>query len=165
MLLLSLRHGPGAQITVCPLLWAGAALPIPGLLALPLLGWKAWQTGAGVLWAMLIISGFLLAIFAYTFYRAALGQQVRCRRQDSRLLVSSHTRRVEAEAGAAVLTLVKSALGFRNPLTVYDVTLQAPGCWDATFLLHRGFTSSGALRAAERLRAQLGIRFAAGGDA
>jgi hypothetical protein len=161
MLLLSLRHRPGAQMTICPLLWAGAALPAPGLLALPFVGWKAWQTGSGILWAFLIISGFFMAIFAYAFYRAALSQQVRCRRQDSRLLVYAHEREVEADAAAVLLTLVKSTVGVRNPITVHDVTLRAPGCWDTSFLLHRGLTSSGALRAAQRLRAHLGVRLAA----
>src|SRR5687768_4363629 len=115
MLLLSLRSGPGARITICPLLWAGALLPAPGLLALPFVGWKAAQTADGVLWSLLLISGFLMSIFAYAFYRAALGQQVRCWREGSRLLVATHKEQVAAEASAALLSVEPATVGLRNP--------------------------------------------------
>ena len=161
MLLLSLRRGPGARLTICPLLWLGALLPVPGLVALPFVAWRAWSAGSGILVSFAGMSAFL-TVFAYVFYRATLGQQVRCRRQDSRLLVSAHAQQAEAEATAVQLTVAKSRVGGRHPLTVYDVTLSAPGCWRSTFLVHRGFTSSGAWRAAERMREQLGVRLAAG---
>lgn len=156
MLLLSLPKGPSSRVTICPVLWAGALLPAPGLLSLPLVASEAWRTGPGSLWALLALAAFFLAIFAYAFCRAALAQQVRCERRGSRLLVSSHTEQVAAEASTVLVAVEKNKVGHRNPLTVHDVLLRAPG-WSSSFLVHRGFSSGGASRAARRLQQQLDL--------
>lgn len=141
---------------VSPILLTAAAVPAAGLLTLPWLIAAALQSGEGALWALAAIHVVFLGGSAFAFGRAALAQQVRCVHENGCITVRTRAESAEASVSSARLGLGRRKVGLNRPLTLHEVTLNAPG-WREPVLLHSGLTAWSARAAAARLSPHLGL--------